>query len=103
LDAAIGDYGKAIALNSQDALAYTNRGAAKLSKGDLDGALADEDRAIQLSPGEVLAYMNRSAVRKKLGDASGSSRDFAKALQLNPQAEKLAEESSKDLAESGKP
>ena len=45
-DDAIADYDKAIAINPNVALAYTNRGLAYERKGAFDRAIADYDKAI---------------------------------------------------------
>ncbi len=45
-DDAIADYDKAIALDPNVALAYTNRGGAYYRKGAFDRAIADHSRAV---------------------------------------------------------
>ena len=47
---AIADFDAAIELDSEDAVAYNNRGASKGKLGDYEGAIADYDRAIELDP-----------------------------------------------------
>lgn len=55
-DAAIDAYTRAIALDSTNAVYYSNRAAAYSSKGDHDKAILDAERAIEVDPGFVKAY-----------------------------------------------
>ena len=83
-DDAIADYTKAIALDPNFALAYTNRGLAYAKKGDVDRAIADYDKAIALDPNFVLAYFNRGVVYYEKGNKEQTIADFRKALEINP-------------------
>ena len=80
-----------IELNPKYAEAYSNRGVAKIGKGDLDGALADYNRAIKVNPKFVESYINRGIVKDKVGNTNGSNVDFEKAIELNPRARKMIE------------
>ena len=49
-EGAIADYGEAIRLNRNHAVAFYNRGLARNAVGDNAGAVADYDQAIRLDP-----------------------------------------------------
>ncbi|MBX9825481.1 MAG: tetratricopeptide repeat protein [Xanthobacteraceae bacterium] len=51
LDRAMKDHDQAIKIDPKNALAYNNRGVAKLKKGDKEGGEADIAKAKQLQPG----------------------------------------------------
>ena len=84
LEAAIGDYTRAIELDPKYAAAYSNRGNAKQAKGDLDGAIADCDRAIELNPKDAIAHKNRGVAKKAKGDLEGAIADYNRAIELDP-------------------
>lgn len=68
------------------ALAYYNRGTAKVELGkDHTGAVADFDKAIALDPGYFKAYYNRGTARM-VGekDYAGAMADYTKAIELRP-------------------
>jgi Flp pilus assembly protein TadD len=51
MDRAMKDHDQAIKVDAKNALAYNNRGVAKLKKGDKEGGEADIAKAKQLQPG----------------------------------------------------
>ena len=65
-------------------VAYSNRAAARVRKGDLGGALADCDRAIAINPGLADAYQNRGWIRWAKGDLEGAISDFDRVLSISP-------------------
>ncbi len=83
-DAALRDYGAAIALDPSSAQAFNNRGASLESSGAHDLALADLDQAIRLDPAYADAFANRGRVRFSLGRFAEAAEDFGKALSLRP-------------------
>jgi tetratricopeptide (TPR) repeat protein/V8-like Glu-specific endopeptidase len=83
---ALADYNRAIALNSNLAEAYYNRGLLKHEKlNDPQGALADYDRTIALNPNHAEAYVNRGDLKdRKLNNPQGALADYNRAIALNP-------------------
>ena len=61
-DDAIADYDKAIALDPNVALAYTNRGGAYYMKGDKDQTIADFCKALEIDPSDHLTKNNLKAL-----------------------------------------
>ncbi len=83
-DDAIADYDKAIALDPNVAIAYTNRGLAYGRKGAFDRAIADYTKAIALDPNFADAYTNRGVACYMRGDKEQAIADFRKALEIDP-------------------
>ncbi len=83
-DDAIADYDKAIEINPNVAIAYTNRGLAYGRKGEVDRAIADYTKAIAIDPNFVLAYALRGGAYKHKGDKEQAIVDYRKALEINP-------------------
>ena len=82
---AITDYTKAIELDPKDAVAFNNRGEAKIVKGDgVDGAIADYSKAIELDPKYPNAYYSRGKVKMAKRDWDGAIADFTKVIELVP-------------------
>ena len=65
---AVGDYNKAIELNSTDPAAYLNRGQAYSGKKSYDLAVLDYDKTIELDPKNSTAYLKRGDVYEKRGN-----------------------------------
>lgn len=84
-DAAIADYGRALALDPRHVNAHVNRALARASQGDFDRAIADDSRALQLDPRNALAYANRAALEFLRGDVDATLADCTRALELAPQ------------------
>ncbi|MCI0340484.1 MAG: serine/threonine-protein kinase [Planctomycetales bacterium] len=83
-EAAIREYGVALADGIPFGWAYGNRANLRQEAGDLAGARADYDEALRLDPGLVLAWNNRAAFRFALGDREGARADVEQALRLDP-------------------
>jgi len=93
-DDAIADYTKAIGLDPNVALAYTNRGLAYERKNALGRAyerknalgraIADYTKAIALDPNDANVYTNRGVAYGKKGEVGRAIADFRKALEINP-------------------
>jgi len=65
-------------------VAYSNRAAVRVRKGDLAGALADCDRAIAINSGLADAYQNRGWIRWATGDLEGAISDFDRVVSISP-------------------
>ena len=63
--------------------AYSNRGVARMRKGDFEGAIQDFGRAIRIRPNLAEPYLNRCAARRAIGDQAGALADANKAISLN--------------------
>ncbi|MDB9411076.1 serine/threonine-protein kinase [Microcystis aeruginosa] len=81
---AIADQNQAIKLNSDDAVAYYDRGLAKYNLGDNQGAIKDFNQAIQINPDYANAYYDRGSAKSNLGDKQGAIKDYNQAIQINP-------------------
>ena len=71
---------------SKDAAAYTNRGSAKVNKGDLDGAIANLNRALQLDPKAASAYViyvNRGTANFLARNWTAALRDYRRSCELS--------------------
>jgi tetratricopeptide (TPR) repeat protein len=82
--AALTDFNKAIASNSQYALAYFNRAILKQERlNDPQGALADYNQTLAINPQDANAYKNRAILKKnQLDDIAGAIQDFRQAATL---------------------
>ena len=80
---AVGDYNKAIELNSKDAAAYLNRGRAYSGKKSYELAILDFDRTIELDPKDSTAYFKRGDVYEKKGNLQQAISDYQKAAELD--------------------
>src|ERR1019366_4594837 len=77
-------YNEAIRLKPDYAVAYNNRGIARLAEGDVEGALQDCTEAIRLEPDYARAYNNRGYARLTKGDVEGALQDRSEAIRLKP-------------------
>jgi len=104
-DLALDDYGKAIELNSKDAVSYLNRGRAYSNKKNYDLAIVDFDKTIELSPKDSTAYVMRADLHEKKGNSRQALDDYHKATELDATNEgaktnlkRLLDEQAKALA-----
>ncbi|MFA9476192.1 MAG: tetratricopeptide repeat protein, partial [Filomicrobium sp.] len=72
----IADYTKTVALDPNDAAAYTNRGNSYDDKGEYALAIADFDKAIALNPNDANAYYNRGNAYDDKGEYDLAIADF---------------------------
>ena len=77
---------ESIRLNSDNPIAYNNRGDAKYFLEDYQGAIADYTQAIHLDPDYTNAYINRGIAKYFLEDYQGEIADYTQAIHLNPEA-----------------
>ncbi len=81
----LSDYDRAIELDPNHALAYSNRGNIKKDNlQDYQGALADYDRALSLDPNDAVTYYNRALLKNIKQDYQGSLADYDRAIELSP-------------------
>ena len=81
----LSDYDRAIELNPNHALAYSNRGNLKKDRlQDYHGSLADYDRALSLNPHDPVTYYNRALLKNIKQDYQGSLADYNRAIELCP-------------------
>ena len=81
--AAVEDFTQAIALDSQNALAYNKRGNAFYQLGDYQQAKIDTSKAIELDPQNADAYYDRGFSLYELGKYKEAIADYTKAIELN--------------------
>jgi tetratricopeptide (TPR) repeat protein len=86
LDEAIGEFSKAIELNSRSDKAYYDRGRAYGAKGDLERALADYTQVININSPETIqsAYNNRGLIYEDKGDLDKALEDYTKGIEAMP-------------------
>jgi tetratricopeptide (TPR) repeat protein len=89
---ALEDYGRAIALNPEDATAYNNRGLAYSDLQDYERALEDYGRAIALNPEDATAYYNRSCAYALMSCAGEACEWLQKAIDLDEKYRPMARE-----------
>lgn len=78
------NYTRAIELNSQDAIAYSNRGVTYYDLEQYDAALADFTRAIELNPQDAIAYYNRGNLYDGTQQYDAALADYGKAIEVSP-------------------
>ena len=86
---AIADYTKAIEINPNYAIAYSNRGNSKYNLKDYKGAVSDCTKAIEIDPNYALAYINRCIAKAILGNINAACKDARKAQELGYDASAL--------------
>ena len=71
---------------SQDRLsiAFQNRGAAFIAKGDANRAIQDFDRAISLDPNYANAFNGRGVAYQAKGDNDRAIQDYGQAIKIDP-------------------
>jgi len=66
------------------AMAYGNRGAAYVRKGDYDHALPDLDEAVRINPKAEIPLYNRGLAHQNKGEDDEAIADFSKFIALRP-------------------
>ncbi len=90
-DLAIGDFSKAINYLNDDnikAIAYANRGLAKIEDGNYREGIEDINKAISIDKSYADAYYNKGNAELKLSDFKGAIKRFTKAIELDVVQEK---------------
>ena len=70
----------------QKAMAYRNRGLARVDAGARDPAIADLGEAIRLNAGDAAAYAGRANARLAKGETDAAIADLTAALRLSPRS-----------------
>nr|WP_263490393.1 tetratricopeptide repeat protein [Mesorhizobium sp. CA15] len=81
---ALVEYGRAIELAPDDALAYYHRGMAKAQSGDNDGCRQDYERAAQLDPNNADIVATLAATVAAKGETERAIDGYTKAITLKP-------------------
>jgi tetratricopeptide (TPR) repeat protein len=85
LNAAIGNYRKALAINPKLGEARANLGAALSAAGQFDAAIEEDKKALQLSPNNTGVRMNLGLAYYKKGDMENAHAAFAAVHAARPQ------------------
>ena len=78
------DLDKAIKIKPALAKAYSNRGNARIERGDLPGAFSDLDKAIAMDLRMAPAYYGRANAWRAKGDEDRAVADYSQAIELEP-------------------
>jgi tetratricopeptide (TPR) repeat protein len=81
---AIENYGRAVALKPEWALAYANRGLQYFSKGDIAQASTDFDKALKFDPREAVAYRGQGLVYTRNGEFKEAIDAYSHSLDIEP-------------------
>ncbi|BDM79938.1 tetratricopeptide repeat protein [Acaryochloris marina] len=84
LEGAVGDFSKAIEINSKNILAYAGRGPIYLETKRYEQALSDFNTIIELNPQASPAYDLRSQTHRRLQRFEEAISDASKYIELNP-------------------
>lgn len=80
---AVADFDRAIALDSDNALAYADRGVARARLNQTTAALDDLDRAAALNPRLNIIFHGRATILGQLGDLGGALAALNRAIELD--------------------
>ena len=81
--AAITNYTKAIDMDPNDYMAFSNRGLAKYNLKDYAGAISDYTKAIDLNSKKAYFFSNRGIAKYNLNDCAGAILDYSRAIDLD--------------------
>eukprot|EP01130_Rhizamoeba_saxonica_P002475 TRINITY_DN12269_c0_g1_i1.p1 TRINITY_DN12269_c0_g1~~TRINITY_DN12269_c0_g1_i1.p1 ORF type:complete len:575 (+),score=183.54 TRINITY_DN12269_c0_g1_i1:27-1751(+) len=84
LDAAIDCYTRAIELDGQNHIFFSNRSAAYAKKNDFVNSLKDAQEAVSISPKYARGYSRIGLAQTNLGDFEGAMDSYSKGLELSP-------------------
>lgn len=85
LDLALLQYSQALAMNSQVASVYSNRGQVYYNKGEIDKALSDFTQALTINPQLASAHIGRGYIYIKKEQWDLAFADFNQGLTVAPQ------------------
>jgi small glutamine-rich tetratricopeptide repeat-containing protein alpha len=83
-DDAIASYTRAVELDPTNAVFYSNRAAAHISKQDYNSAIADAEKAIEVDSKFVRAYSRLGHAHYSLGDYSLAAAAYRRGLAVDP-------------------
>ncbi len=75
-------FDKALTLDPNEPLSYSNRSYSKLKIGDLEGALKDVNRSLELYAANSYAYRNRALIYLEMGQKTKACEDLQRAVDL---------------------
>ena len=75
---------RAVKLEPNNDVHYSNRGMFFSESGDRQAAMADYNTAIKLNPNNSITYDNRGILKAQNGDAKGALSDYNLAIALDP-------------------
>jgi tetratricopeptide (TPR) repeat protein len=84
-EGAIRSYNKAIEINPELALAYSNRGTSYGRLGQVERSIEDFDKAIEINPELELAYFNLGGAYGRLGQYERAIEKYDKVIEINPE------------------
>jgi tetratricopeptide (TPR) repeat protein len=85
IDASLGDYDAALALNPNMADIYIDRGSALMRVARYEEARVSFDRAVSLGGANTyMAYFNRAMAEEKAGNVASAYQDYKQAVALAP-------------------
>ncbi|MDZ4684070.1 MAG: tetratricopeptide repeat protein, partial [Planctomycetaceae bacterium] len=82
---AIADFTRAIELDGDYTVAYTNRGFAAMAEGNPQAAEADFAAALRIDPQQPLVYSLRGTSRLSQGNPTAAIEDYSQVLKLDTQ------------------
>lgn len=79
---ALRDLSKAVSLNPRQILAFNDRAATYMKRGEYAAAISDYDKAIALNPAYARAYLGRAFCYEKLNNIAAARKDYEKMCSL---------------------
>ncbi len=101
-EAAIAEWGKALAIDSTDAKVHINLGAVLARAGKLDEAVAHFEKALEINPGFTEAHNNLGVILAQAGKFDLAIVHFQKVLEANPDSAAVHSNLGRALAEKGR-
>ena len=103
MDAAIGQFQQALAINPNYFDALNNLGLAHSSKGDLDAAIMEYQQALLIKPEYPGAHNNLGIAFARKGNLDAAILEFKESLQINPNFKDAQVNLEFALAQKGRP
>lgn len=75
---------KAIRINANEPILYTNRALIRYQQNNMRGAMGDYTMAVELDPNNLIARYNRALLRTQVGELNGALDDFSRVVMLQP-------------------